>query len=226
MTPNADYVGRYRDVQLSLIEGLERPVGPLPLSVMVGTNAELIRAIAPLYLTGSVMDVTYGQGRWWDLYRPENLVYHDLARDGVDFRQLPHGDREFDSVTYDPPYVESGGVGHLDGFQDRYGLGRRRLPRGCDRLIVEGMSEVCRVARTFVLVKCMEYAQGGRIDFHDVPTLVTNAATDCGWIKHDQIVHHTGTGPGGHNIFRVKRARRAHSYLIVFTLPPIGRSEP
>lgn len=37
-----------------------------------------------------------------------------------------------------------------------------------------------------------------------------------GWYKHDQIVHFTGSGPGGHNIFTVRRARRAHSYLIVF----------
>jgi hypothetical protein len=60
----------------------------------------------------------------------------------------------------------------------------------------------------------MEYAQGGK--FHDVPFTVSAKAQECGWVKHDQIVHWTGTGPGGHNIFTVKRARRAHSYLLVF----------
>lgn len=33
---------------------------------------------------------------------------------------------------------------------------------------------------------------------------------------HDLIVHHTGSGPGGHNIFTALRARRCHSYLLVF----------
>ena len=36
-------------------------------------------------------------------------------------------------------------------------------------------------------------------------------------VCHDLIVHHTGSGPGGHNIFTPKRARRHHSYLLVFT---------
>ena len=47
-----------RDVQLSLIEGYDRPVGPILKSVFAGQhNCDLIEAIAPLYLTGSVLDV-------------------------------------------------------------------------------------------------------------------------------------------------------------------------
>ena len=47
-----------RDVQLSLIEGYDRPVGPILKSVFTGQhNCDLIEAIAPLYLTGSVLDV-------------------------------------------------------------------------------------------------------------------------------------------------------------------------
>jgi hypothetical protein len=199
-----------------MVEGLERPVGPILLSVFAGSNAELVRAVAPLYMTGSVLDVTYGGGKWWELYQPDPFRWHDLAVDAVDFRALPETDDEFDTVVFDPPYVESGGVGTLGGFQERYGLGRRNLPNGPRSLVLDGLAEVCRVARTYVLVKCMEYAQGGRPDFRDIPTDVTNAARELGWIKHDQIVHHTGPGPGGHNIFTVKRARRAHSYLLVF----------
>lgn len=66
----------------------------------------------------------------------------------------------------------------------------------------------------------MEFAQGNHVPirraFHDIPFEVTAHARTLGWSKHDQIVHHTGSGPGGHNIFDVKRARRHHSYLIVF----------
>ena len=50
-----------RDVQLSMVDGMERPLGPVLQSVFTGTNAELMRAVAPLYLTGSVLDVDL----WW-----------------------------------------------------------------------------------------------------------------------------------------------------------------
>lgn len=220
-----------RPVQTSLIEGMERPVGPILTSVFVGSNADLMAAVAPFYLEGSVLDVTHGEGAWWQRFTPTQFSYHDKYKvDGVDFRQLPEADRSVDTVVFDPPYVLSGGKSGLD-FQNKYGLGRSNLrevsqasggARSLDALIVGGLSEACRVARKFVLVKCMEYAQGGadggkRNDFRDVPTTVTNAAASCDWYKHDQIVHYTGTGPGGHNIFEARRARRAHSYLLVFS---------
>lgn len=72
-------------------------------------NAELIRDIAELgYIKKDdyTLDPTYGRGKWWDLWRPDNLVIHDLYTvDGVDFRELPEADGTFDVVAYDPPYV-------------------------------------------------------------------------------------------------------------------------
>lgn len=214
-----------RPVQTSMIEGLERPVGPLPLSVYTGSNSDLMAAIAPLYLSGSVLDVTYGNGDtaggWWRRVTPEPFVFHDLALDGVDFRDLPHEARAFDTVCFDPPYVTSGGASTSDtvaGFRDRFGIDRHVHYGGESEalaLILEGLGEVCRVARSFVLVKCMEFVSSRR--FHDWPTTITLAARDHGWAKHDVIVHNTGAGPGGHNIWTPIRARRAHSYLLVFT---------
>ncbi len=220
-----------RPVQGSFIPDMERPVGPILLSVFTGTNAELMAAVAPLYLTGSVLDPTYGEGKWWEKVRPDPFAFHDLKLDAVDFRALPEDDQTFDSVVFDPPYTISGGKSgaalyhnHAGagsrpvGFQERYGLGVRNLDEPLDSLIRKGLAECCRVARQWVLVKCMEFAQGGGpTGFHDTPTMVTNEAAERGWYKHDQIVHYTGTGPGGHNIFTVKRARRAHSYLVVFS---------
>jgi hypothetical protein len=213
--------GVVRPVQSSLIDGMERPVGPLPLSVMVGTNADLIAAVAPLYLTGSVLDVTYGNGDtaggWWRRFTPDPFTFHDLALDGIDFRSLPYSDDAFDTVTFDPPYVHSGTQATTAGaqaFRDRFGLDAAFSPSGVLPLILDGLDETARVASRFLLVKCMEFAQGGH--FHDGPNVVTNRCAALGWVKHDQIVHNTGSGPGGQNIFTVKRARRAHSYLLVF----------
>lgn len=217
-----------RPVQTSLIEGMDRPVGPILPSVFHGSNADLIAAVAPLYLTGSVLDVTYGEGKWWDRFTPEPFTFHDLHKvDGVDFRALPEADRSIDTVTFDPPYVVSGGHSSPrlgPAFQDRYGIGEHNTGMSVGdkardhlrTLILDGLAESCRVASSWVLVKCMEFAQGGR--FHDIPTMVTNAAEGHGWTLHDRIVHATGPGPGGHNIWDVKRARRCHSYLLVFAV--------
>lgn len=200
----------------------ERPVGHIPKSVFTGSNAELIEAFAPLYLTGSVLDVTFGEGKWWDRFTPEPFTFHDKFKvDGVDFCALPEKDRSVTTVCFDPPYVISGGIDSSTAgdFLDRFGIGNRSRS-SFYALIAGGLVEAFRVADQFVLVKCMEFAQGTRPDgvteFHDVPTFVTEIAKQCGWVKHDTIVHATGTGPGGHNIFDIHRARRAHSYLLVF----------
>lgn len=206
----------------------DRPVGKILPSVFTGTNADLVAAVADLYLAGSVCDVTYGEGAWWTRYQPDRLVAHDLHKlDGVNFTALPEADDTYDAVCYDPPYVLSGGESSaaLDdgvGFQQRYGIGIGRLEhnsaRAFETLLRGGLQECARVSRRYVLVKCMEFAQGGGQDggFRDVPFLMRTWAHDLGMRTHDVIVHHTGSGPGGHNIFIPKRARRHHSYLLVF----------
>jgi hypothetical protein len=227
-----------RDVALSLFPDVapDRPVGPLLGSVVAGTNADLIAAVAPLYLDGnSVMDVTYGEGKWWARYRPENFTYHDLHKvDGVDFRHLPEATSSIDAVCFDPPYTISGSASSSrlgPEFQDRYGIGTQHMgplntaggSASFETLILDGLAECVRVSRRWVLVKCMEFSQGNHVpksrSFHDIPHLVTARALELGCVKNDQIVHHTGAGPGGHNIFEPRRARRHHSYLLVFEAP-------
>lgn len=212
-----------RDVQLALVEGMDRPVGRVLPSVFTGTNSDLMAAVAPLYLTGSVLDVTYGNGDtaggWWRRFTPEPFTFHDLALDGVDFRNLPYAANSFDTVCFDPPYVPAGGVRSSGqtpaekNYRDRFGLAPRSLPELCD-LIASGLAETARVASSWLLVKCTDFVTGGAFVLGHL--FVLDRARDLGLHPHDLIVHHTGTGPGGHNITTVKRARRAHSYLLVF----------
>lgn len=208
-----------RPVQTSLIEGMERPTGPILKSVFEGQhNADLIAAVAPLYLTGSVLDTTYGEGKWWTRFTPDDFTFHDLKVDGVDFTALPHADRSFDTVVYDPPYVPAGGAPTVprlhDDFRGAFGLSIGRTAAEFDALVMDGLAECCRVSAKFLLVKCMEFV--GSAAFRDMPTDITNRAREHGFVVHDRIVHFAGSGPGGHNIFVVKRARRVHSYLLVF----------
>jgi hypothetical protein len=218
-----------RPVQTSLLPDLvpDRPTGPILPSVITGTNADLIAAVAPLYLTGSVCDVTYGLGGWWTRYQPLGLATHDLDRtkgDGVDFRALPESDGAYDAVCFDPPYVPQGGMSdrHHHGvadFRGRFGLTDESTPWWETKaLMVGGLTECGRVSRRWVLAKCGDFVSGGR--FHLGHKWMLEAADACGlgdpW---DVIIHHTGSGPGGHNIYEPIRARRHHSYLLVFRVP-------
>jgi hypothetical protein len=212
-----------RPVEMSLFPELkpDRPVGPILPSVLSGTNADLIAQVAPYYLTGRVLDCTYGEGKWWDKLRPEDLVAHDLKLDGVDFTNLPEPDGTFDAVCFDPPYIPQGGyeTSTAPDFVSRFGLTSRSRSALWD-LIGAGLAECARVCRPggFVLVKCMDFVNGG--GFHLGHRKVLDLADQLDLRCHDLIVHHGGSGPGGHNIFVPIRARRHHSYLLVFTKPP------
>jgi len=206
-----------RAVQTSLLPELERPIGPIPGSVQAGTNADLIATIAPLYLTGSVLDVTYGRGMWWRRFTPEPFVFHDIATvDGVDFRDLPHANNTWDTVCFDPPYLPQGGASSdaskSNDFRARFGL-QPWSKAELDGMICDGLAECARVARRWVLVKCCDYVNGGA--FHLGHLVVLRRAEQLGVRVHDLIIHHAGSGPGGHQITEIKRARRHHSYLVV-----------
>lgn len=209
-----------RPVQTSLIEGMEKPTGRVLGSVFTGTNSDLMAAVAPLYLSGSVLDATYGDGRWWERFTPSPFIAHDLYKlDGVDFRALPELDDSIDAVCFDPPYVPAGGSrtsGRTvaeERFRDSFGLEPRSLVE-LNELIVGGLGECARVSRRWVLVKCCDFVTGGVFTLGHLTVL--DEARRIGLKPHDLIVHHTGSGPGGHNIYEVLRARRHHSYLLVF----------
>lgn len=217
-----------RPVQTAIEEAYEHPVGPIPESLMLGDNAALLAAVAPLYLTGSVLDVTYGRGAWWRRFTPDPFGSHDLALDGVDFRHLPHEAGSWDSVCFDPPYVPRQGIApptRLEdhNYRERYGLSVSRGRIELEALISDGLAECARVSRQWVLVKCCDYVNGRQ--FHLGHVFVIRAGEELGLRVHDLIVHGAGTGPGGGQIRSVKRTRRAHSFLVVFAVPKARASK-
>lgn len=207
-----------RALQLSIMPGGEKSVGPIPESVMRGKNADVIAAIAPLYLTGSVLDVTYGRGMWWQRFTPDPFAFHDIGLDGVDFRALPYPDSSWDTVCFDPPYVPRHGTDHTptphdQDFRDRFGLDVSRSEMQLRDLVNTGLTECARVAGRWLLVKCNDYSNGRQLHLGHVR--VIEHAIASGLRVHDLIVHASGTGPGGGQIRTIQRTRRAHSYLLV-----------
>lgn len=163
------------------------------------------------------MDVTYGRGLFWSNYRPAQLMTHDIAIDGVDFRNLPEADASVDVIVLDPPYISTGAIetSTMPEFLDRYGLAY--APKGAKELlqfVCDGVREAHRVLRHKgrLLVKCMDYVESGRLVLgrHHVVT----TALALGMEQVDEFIHYSGTGPGAWE--RQVHSRRAHSFLCVF----------
>lgn len=128
-------------------------------------NGAMIADVAQLgYISGTVLDVTYGQGTFWKYWTPPVLITHDLAIDGVDFRRLPEGDGSVDTVVLDPPYKLSG-TPALGEFDERYGID---VPMAIDQkhmMIKRGIKEAERVLRVkgHLLLKCQDQVSSGQV---------------------------------------------------------------
>lgn len=189
-------------------------------------NGPLIAAAATLWIDpdDSVLDVTYGRGKFWSDYRPADLRTHDIAIDGVDFRALPEADASIDVVVFDPPYIAQGGrdSSTQPDFLDRYGL--YEVPRTHDELrelIAAGIGEAVRVLvpKGRLLVKCMDYINGGR--YRQGRHEVVEAAQEAGLVQVDEFVHYSGSGPQPKRLRQV-HSRRVHSFLCVFRKPGVS----
>lgn len=191
------------------------------------TNAHMIEDCARLgYLKyeDRVLDPTYGRGVWWQRWRPTVLVTHDIRQDGVDFRDLPYEDDEFDAAVFDPPYVSVGGrkTTGLPDMHDRFGLGDAPgSPAGVQALINGGLVEVARVVkpRGLVLVKCQDYISSGK--FWPGTHKTTAYALGLGLEIVDRLEHVAGVRPQPPGRRQV-HARRNLSTLLVFRVPKSG----
>lgn len=162
------------------------------------TNAAMIADVARLgYLKKSdvVLDPTYGRGKWWTVWRPDNLAETDLTT-GTDFRALPFPRAMFDAAVFDPPYVCTGGraTSTLTDFYSRYGLTEAPTsPEALQLMINGGLAELARVVKPatasephYVLVKCANYVSSGKLWLGVHRT--TQAALELGYTVQDQLI--------------------------------------
>jgi hypothetical protein len=192
--------------------------------VIRGSNGVLIATIAQLgYLDGEyVLDVTYGEGKWWTRYRPDVLI--EGTKETEDFRHRPEDNDSVPVITFDPPYISTGSreTSSVDRFYSAYGLGDLKGWRAIRSLIDDGLAECARILRPggWLLVKCMDYVESGHKvwnTFH-----VYGQAESLGLELVDRFHHLTGGGP--QTLTNVdgsprqqKHAREVSSMLLVFT---------
>lgn len=134
------------------------------------TNADLMVACHALkYLSNEwdILDPTYGEGAFWNKWRPQWLFTSDLNPDTkVDyhdnFRNLDWPDVRFDAVVFDPPYKLNGTAGS-HASDARYGVAKTTRWQDRHQLIFYGITECLRVTKVggFVLIKCMDQVVSG-----------------------------------------------------------------
>ncbi len=137
-----------------------------------GTNAAMIaEAVVPLgYVSGEVFDATFGiSGGFWKEYHPGlRLTTNDLnapADYNEDFRAFSFDDRSSETVVFDPPYKLNGtpAMGDMDsrfGTADEHGKLNRE---GKLAMIRDGAIECWRITDRWLLVKCMDQVEGGKM---------------------------------------------------------------
>lgn len=186
------------------------------------TNADLILdavELKYLRLRWHTLDPTYGGGKWWTKWRPRSLVTHDLELDGVDFRRLPEEDETFDAVTFDPPYVCTGGrdTSTLTDFNKRYGLkGAPRTPKLLQQMINEGLEDCVRVLKRrqrgqsngILLVKCCDYVSSGH-KWNGTYLTEKHAVEELGLVRVDRFEHYT-TAPRAQPKGRTRKCSRCN----------------
>ena len=214
------------------------------------TNGELIADVARLgWITDdlTVLDITYGHGKFWTDYKPPLLVGVDLnptktdpAIGPVDFCRPPFDHRSFDVVVFDPPYKLSG-TPSLDDFDERYGI--EAPTRWQDRmaLILTGAARCADLARLHLLVKVQDQVVSGAMRWQTRE--VADAVEPLGFRQADRFdfgalrlddedeldVRRGRPQPPGRE---QKHARHQASQLLVFTRRGVrqpgtnGRSEP
>jgi len=186
------------------------------------TNAAMIaEAVAPLgYIEGDVLDATYGlHGGFWTKYRPPALTTNDLNAPGCDykedFRVLPFDGRAFTTVAYDPPY-KLNGTPALEDMDSRFGTAGEhgKLNReGKLAMIRDGAIECWRITDRWLLVKCMDQVEGGRMRWQT--HMIHNALEPLGARLVDRFDLLTTPRPQPGN--RPQRtARSNYSTLMVF----------
>jgi hypothetical protein len=190
-----------------------------------GTNADLIAAVARLYLKKGdrLADITFGRGVFWRKLNLADYLFYKSDKitcpgSSHDFRKLPYPDGRFDVVVFDPPYAHDG---YTMKNAPRYQLasGAGGLPhREIMDLYRLGMAEAKRILMPggTLWVKCADEVESHRQRRGHVE--VFQVAQDLGLTDEDLFVLMQDRPPVPTKR-RQRHARKNCSYLWVFRKP-------
>jgi hypothetical protein len=138
-----------------------------------GNSADVVKSFFELHIepVELVLDMTYGQGTFWqwDWQTRFNLHAIDLytlaGPNQKDFRDTGLPSAIYDCVVFDPPFTANGPSA---GHNARYGADRsiEGAPQKWDDVknnILAGLVEADRITKKFILVKCQDVIESGKL---------------------------------------------------------------
>jgi len=138
------------------------------LSLVQGTNADLLAEVATLYLNPQqrIADLTFGKGVFWRKLPQLDVTGSDLVTvpdRPYDFRNTPYEASSFDVAVLDPPYIHSSGK-HLTNANYQGQTVDRLQMKDILKLYADGMKEAKRITKRggFVLVKTKDTIEHGK----------------------------------------------------------------
>lgn len=201
------------------------------LSVVIGSNADLIEHIAPLYLPpGSVVrDVTWGKGAFWSkmdttriTLQGSDIADHIGGHNGVikaDFCDLPDADSSADVVVLDPPYIHNPGKHVTDNRYNNAATTAGMYHRDIRELYVKGMTEAVRVMKPGgrLLVKGKDEVESGKQCWSHAE--LREDAENLGLYARDMFILVPQARTSMNRWSKQLHARKVHSFLWVFDKP-------
>jgi len=213
----------------------------LVLSAYVGTNADVFPYVLSLHVPeGSVVaDVTYGKGVFWkSIPKDKYIVRSSDISEGIDCRDLPYQTDSIDCVVLDPPYMEGffrkqnnqkAGSGTHKAFREHYSNGNEDVkgPKwhaAVLELYCSAAREAHRVLREggVFIVKCQDEVSANRQNLTHVE--IINEYEQMGFYTKDLFVVVRSNRPGVSRLKKQVHARKNHSYFLVFTKIPRGKT--
>lgn len=145
---------------------------PLLLSVMVDVpSSVIIRRVMEVMFQDAktVLDVTYGSGRFWPDYTTRQILPYRIVSVDIDptrepdivadFRNLDCRDALFDVVCFDPPYISNPGEKSVMAAQ----FGSYPNAREMEAAVRAGAAEAWRVCRLGIIVKVQNHIHGAKL---------------------------------------------------------------
>lgn len=185
------------------------------------TNADLIVACAELgYLRDEwrTLDPTYGEGTFWNKWRPRYLTRTDLNADkspdwvgGRTFTKMGWPSRYFDAVVFDPPYKLNGTPDAT--IDERYGVDTPMRWQDRMELCKAGILECARVLGAgYLLVKCQDQVCSGKMRWQTIEFADVAASCGLGLVDRLDFLSYRAQPANVRQI----HARRVSSQLLVF----------
>lgn len=194
------------------------------VTAQVGDNSILFPGALKLFTEEGdrILDMTWGLGVFWKNIdcSKYDLVKNDLDKSRgdihFDFRNMPHEDKSFDVIIFDPPYASRSSnknsfVGSL------YNNANHHLNTVEDvlKFYLDGMQESKRLLKNggILMVKCMDEISGGKQKRNHIS--IWKSALDLGFIDEDLFVLVQNKTPVMRHDHQF-HARKNNSYLWVF----------